>query len=142
MRLAHSHVFGDSVHRAFFELLQPKFYFAQCHTAPPCQNKKTVGLQVHGFRIQISIYLSKATSFSEKDFGTIFVQSVEVVEHAWFGVSVSFRDGKFLLEVVGILSLSKYSWAFGLQIVSLGTYGMHCEIFFGGSWNLSLSTCF
>ena len=55
------------------------------------------------------------------------MQSVEVVKR--FGVSVSFRDEKFLLKVVGILSLSKYSWAFGLQIVSLGMYCMHCEIF-------------
>ena len=67
------------------------------------------------------------------------------------------RDGKFLLEAVfwvyttileqldcrlfslvmenscskqlGFLSLSNYSWTLGLQIVWLGTYSMHCEIF-------------
>ena len=39
---------------------------------------------------------------------------------------VEFGDGKILLEAVGILSLSNYSWTLGLQIVSLVMYGMHC----------------
>ena len=33
------------------------------------------------------------------------------VKHAWCSMSVFFRDGKFLLEAVGILSLFKYSSA-------------------------------
>ena len=136
MRLAHSHVFGDSVRHAFFELLLPKFCVARSHTGPRVKTKNPLGCKFIAFEFKLNwwvgvneFYLSQPTStFLEKDFGTIFVQSVGVVEHAWFAVSVSFRNKKFLLEVVGILSLLNYSWTFGLQIVSLGTYGMHCEI--------------
>ena len=41
------------------------------------------------------------------------------VRHTWFALSIFFCDGNFLLEAVGILSLSNYSWTIGLQIVSL-----------------------
>ena len=94
----------------------------------------------------------------------VFDQLDGFVRHAWFALSVFshdgkflleavfwgyptilgqldcrlFGDGKFLLEAVGILSLSNYSWTFGLQIVLLGTYGMHCEHFPRGSWNFVL----
>jgi hypothetical protein len=44
------------------------------------------------------------------------------VTHAWFALSVFFRDEKFLLEAFGILSLSNYSWTIGLQIVSLARH--------------------
>ena len=33
---------------------------------------------------------------------------------------------KILLETVGILSLCKYCWSIGLQIVFLGTHGLQC----------------
>ena len=49
--------------------------------------------------------------------------------HAWFALSVFFCEGNFFLEAVGILSLSNYSWTIRLQIIYLGTYGMHCENF-------------
>ena len=42
--------------------------------------------------------------------------------HAWCSLSVLFRDGKFLLEAVGILSLCNYSSSIGLHIVFLGTH--------------------
>ena len=41
------------------------------------------------------------------------------VRHTWFALSIFFCDGNFLLEAVGILSLSNYSWTIGLQIVLL-----------------------
>ena len=43
--------------------------------------------------------------------------------HAWCSPSVLFRDGKFLLGPVGILSLYNYSWSIGVQIVLEGTHG-------------------
>ena len=49
------------------------------------------------------------------------------VRHAWFALAVFSRDEIFLLDAVGILSLSNYSWTIRLQLVSLGTYGMYCE---------------
>ena len=41
-----------------------------------------------------------------------------------------------MLEAVGILSLSKYSWTVGLQIVSLGTHGLHYLFPFVGNFLL------
>ena len=46
--------------------------------------------------------------------------------HIWFALSVFFCDGKFLLEAVGILSLSNYSWTIGSQIVKFGKHGFDC----------------
>ena len=43
---------------------------------------------------------------------------------------VFFRDGKLLLEAVGILSLCKYSWSVGLQMVFVGMHSAHCLDFF------------
>ena len=51
------------------------------------------------------------------------------VRHAWFALAVFSCDGIFLLDAVGILSLSNYSWTIRLQIIYLGRYGMHCENF-------------
>ena len=65
--------------------------------------------------------------------------------HTWCAVSVFFCDGKNLLETIGILSLWKYSWSSGLQIVFLGTHGVLCDCFLSwwkflawGSWNFKL----
>ena len=66
---------------------------------------------------------------------TYFDQSDGFVRHAWYALFVFSLDGKFLLEAVGTLSLSKYSWTVGLQIVSLGTHGLHCFL----SWEISCS---
>ena len=52
------------------------------------------------------------------------------VRHIWLALSIFFRDGNFLLEAVGILSLSNYSCIIGLQIVLFGTHGLHCLFFF------------
>ena len=40
----------------------------------------------------------------------------------------------FLTEAVGILSLPNYSWTVGLQIVSLGTHGLHYLFPFVGNF--------
>ena len=48
------------------------------------------------------------------------------VSHQWFALSVFYRDGKFLLKIVGIFSFPSYSWTIRLQIVRLGTHGMPC----------------
>ena len=60
--------------------------------------------------------------------------------HAWCTLSVLFREGQFLLEAVGILSLWKYSWPIGLQIVFLGTLSFFSwwKILAWGSWNFKL----
>ena len=47
------------------------------------------------------------------------------MKHAWCLLCFFFRDGKFLLEAGGILSLCNYSWTVELQIVSLGMHGLH-----------------
>ena len=65
-----------------------------------------------------------------------FDQSDGFVGCAWFALSVFSRDGKFLLEAVGILSLSNYAWTAGLQIVSLGTHGLHYLFPFVGDFLL------
>ena len=52
---------------------------------------------------------------------------------------LSFRDEKFLLETVGIFSLSNYSWIIGLQIIlSLSKYywRIGLQIFFFGTHGL------
>ena len=77
----------------FFELLRPKFCFARSHTAPPCQNKKTVGLQVHSFRFQIFKFLL-STFFVRRGFWT----SWSCCNWARGDTSISFRDGIFLLR--------------------------------------------
>ena len=46
----------------------------------------------------------------------IYDQSDGFVRHAWFALSVFSRDGNFLLEAVGILSLSKYAWTVGFRL--------------------------
>ena len=46
----HSHIFCDSVHCVFLELMQPKFLLAQSHKAP-LSNQTTVRSQVHCFWI-------------------------------------------------------------------------------------------
>ena len=38
------------------------------------------------------------------------------VMNTWSALSVFFHDGKFLLEVCGILSLSKFSWSIGIGL--------------------------
>ena len=57
--------------------------------------------------------------FFENEIGHCFAT------HAWCPLCVFFRAGKCLLEAGGILSLFKYSWTVGLQIVSLGTHGLY-----------------
>ena len=47
------------------------------------------------------------------------------VRREWFALPVFFCDEKFLLEADGILNFSTYSWTDGLQIVLLGTHGLH-----------------
>ena len=58
-----------------------------------------------------------------------------------------FRDGKFLLEAVGIFSLSKYSWSVGLQIVLISMVCSVCfylwwEILVRSSWDFQLVQIF
>ena len=48
------------------------------------------------------------------------------LRHALCAISVFFMHGKFLLEVVGSLSLWKYSGRIILQILSLGMHGVQC----------------
>ena len=50
--------------------------------------------------------------------------------HTWCALYVFFCDGEFLYESVGILSACKYSWSIGLQIVFIGTHGVHCLCYF------------
>ena len=84
-------------------------------TQPPCQNKKTVELQIHGFQFQISI---------TKIFSALqYLKLLQLSTHGL--VSISFREGNLFLEGVGILSLSNYSWTVRLQIVSLGAHSLH-----------------
>ena len=58
--------------------------------------------------------------FLENQTGDCFVM------HASCALSVFFHDGKFLLEALGMLSLSNYFWTTGLWIVLFGTHGLHC----------------
>ena len=64
-------------------------------------------------------FLVKAVGFQSLCL-SIFLENVTgncSVMHAWCTLCVFFCDGKFLLEAGGILSLSNYSWTYGLQIV-------------------------
>ena len=81
----------------------------------------TIGLQIisfgkHGLQCLFSFMMEffARGSWNFELVQIFLINWIVFDRHAWFALSVFFRDGKFLLEEVGILSLSKYSWSIGL----------------------------
>ena len=90
-----------------------------------------VSFGTHGLHC-LSSFVIEIFSSRQKGFSAcpIFLNQLHCfIRHAWFALAVFSRDGMFLLDAVGILSLSNYSWTIRLQIVSLSTYNMYCENF-------------